>query len=284
MPVPSLATAPLGVFDSGVGGLTVLSALQRALPDERFIYLGDTARLPYGPKPQTMVRGFATEIAAELLARGVKGLVIACNTASAAALPDLAETLPVPTWGVVEPGVSAALTTAGGSGGRIGVLGTIGTIEARVYQDRLERMGAATWSRACPLFVPIVEEGVSDTAIARLVAQHYLSDRPSDLSAMILGCTHYPLLKGVLSEVLGSEVKLIDSAVAVAEVVKRDLQSLGLARPPDRLTAPGSTVRYLVSGDVGTFMHSAAILGGPEGSAEHIDVSTLGERVRAGAR
>ncbi len=279
--MPGLATAPLGVFDSGVGGLTVLSALQRALPDERFIYLGDTARLPYGPKPQAMVRGFAAEIAAELLDRGVKGIVIACNTASAAALPELAEQLPVPTWGVVEPGVSAALASViGAGGGRIGVLGTVGTIEARVYQDRLERLGAATWSRACPLFVPIVEEGVSDTAIARLVARHYLSDRP-ELAAVILGCTHYPLLKPVLGEVLGDGVKLIDSALAVAAVVKRDLQRLGLTRPTSRpAAAVGPAVRYLVSGDVATFMHNAAVLGGPAGSAEHIDVSTLGRAPR----
>lgn len=283
MPVPGLATAPLGVFDSGVGGLTVLNALQRAMPDEQFIYLGDTARLPYGPKPQAMVRGFATEIAAELLERGVKGLVIACNTASAAALPALAERLPVPTWGVIEPGVSAALANIEATGGRIGVLGTVGTIEARVYQVRLERSGAATWSRACPLFVPIVEEGVSDTAIARLVAHHYLSDRP-ELAAVILGCTHYPLLKGVLAEVLGGGVKLIDSALAVAEVVKRDLQRLGLMRPLGRSTVAGPTVRYLVSGDVATFMHSAEVLGGPEGSAEHIDVNTLGSRMRTAAR
>lgn len=281
--MPGLATAPLGVFDSGVGGLTVLSALTRALPDERFIYLGDTARLPYGPKPQAMVRGFATEIAAELLGRGVKGIVIACNTASAAALPDVAEQLPVPTWGVVEPGVSAALASVARAGGRIGVLGTVGTIEARVYQDRLERAGATTWSRACPLFVPIVEEGVSDTAIARLVAHHYLSDRP-ELAAVILGCTHYPLLKSVLGEVLGDQVELIDSALAVAEVVKRDLQRLGLTQPTTARGAAGPAVHYLVSGDVATFMHNAAVLGGPSGSAEHIDVTTLGSRMRTAAR
>lgn len=277
--MPELASAPLGVFDSGVGGLTVLSALKRALPTERFTYLGDTARLPYGPKPQAMVRGFASQIAAELLNRGVKGIIIACNTASAAALPELAERLPVPTWGVIDPGVNAALTAVAGTGGRVGVLGTVGTIDARVYQDRLERAGAATWSRACPLFVPIVEEGVSDTAIARLVAQHYLSGRP-ELAAVILGCTHYPLLKGVLTEVLGSGVELIDSALSIAEVVKHDLKRLGLERPLSERHAAKTAVHYLVSGDVATFMHSAALLGGPEGSAEHIDVNSLGARLR----
>lgn len=192
--------APLGVFDSGVGGLTVLSALKRQLPHESFVYLGDTARVPYGSKPLEMVRGFASEISLELLSRGVKGIVVACNTASAASLPDLAGELPVPVWGVIEPGVEAALGAA--PGGLVGVLGTVGTVGTGVYQRRLEAAGCRVWARACPLFVPIVEEGVSDTVIAELVARHYLGDAPA-LDAVILGCTHYPALKPILSQVLG---------------------------------------------------------------------------------
>ncbi|NLG09871.1 MAG: glutamate racemase [Deinococcales bacterium] len=267
-PPPRGASAPLGVFDSGVGGLTVLKELRRALPHESFVYLGDTARVPYGPKPPEMVRGFATEIAHALLGRGVKGIVIACNTASAAALPELADRLPVPTWGVVEPGVAAALGRA--PGGRIGVLGTQGTVASRVYQDRLERAGAITWARACPLFVPIVEEGVSDTAIARLVASHYLEGRPP-LDAVILGCTHYPALKGVLAEVLGEGVTLIDSAEAVAAVVARDLRRLGLLAP----AGGRAGVRYLVTGDVPSFLHAAEVLGGPAGTYEQLPVTDL---------
>ena len=203
---PLRGKVPIGVFDSGSGHYGPWE-LKRALPTESFIYLGDTARLPYGPKPTDMVRGFADEIAHTLLQREVKAVVVACNTASAAALPDLAERLPVPTWGVVEPGVAAALAVAPRA--RIGVLGPVGTVRSRVYQDRLERAGATTWAQACPLFVPIVEEGVSDTEIARLVAAYYLDGRPP-LDAVILGCTHYPALKGVLAQILGPGVALVD--------------------------------------------------------------------------
>lgn len=262
------AASPIGVFDSGVGGLTVLKELKRALPTESFIYLGDTARLPYGPKPAEMVRGFAHEIAGTLLARNVKAVVVACNTASAAALPALADELPVPTWGVVEPGVSAALAAAPGA--RIGVLGTVGTVKSRVYQDRLERAGATTWAQACPLFVPIVEEGVSDTEIARLVASYYLDGRPA-LDAVILGCTHYPALKGVLAQILGESVTLVDSAESVAAVVRADLARMELLAPPTK--AP--TVHYIVTGDIPTFLHAADMLAGPKGTFEHMNVSDL---------
>lgn len=260
--------SPIGVFDSGVGGLTVLKELKATLPNESFVYLGDTARLPYGPKPAEMVRGFATEISATLLERGVKAVVVACNTASAAALPELADALPVPTWGVVEPGVAAALHAA--PGGRIGVLGTVGTVRSRVYQSKLERAGATTWAQACPLFVPIVEEGVSDTAIARLVADHYLKDRPA-LDAVILGCTHYPALKSVLADILGPHVTLVDSAVSVASVVRRDLARLELLAAG---SGPGN-VHYIVTGDIPTFMHVGQLLGGPKGTYEHLSVGEL---------
>jgi len=259
------------VFDSGVGGLTVLRALRRALPHESFIYLGDTARLPYGSKPLEMVSGFAEEVVAELVSRGVKGVVVACNTASAAALPALGDRSPVPLWGVVEPGVSAALRVAGS--GRIGVLGTVATVGARVYQDRLEAAGAGTWSRACPLFVPIVEEGLADgpgSDIAQLVASHYLRDRP-ELDAIILGCTHYPALKNVLRRVVGADLPLIDSADEVSAVVARDVATFGLGATG---TLP-SSVHYLVTGDVGTFLHGAQAFGVPVGTSEHLDVTRL---------
>ncbi len=262
----SLARKPLGVFDSGVGGLTVLSALRRALPNESYLYLGDTARVPYGSKPQEMVRDFAAQISDALLERGVKGIVIACNTASAASLPALADALPVPVWGVVEPGVEAALLR--GRGGRIGVLGTVGTIRARVYQDRLERAGAATWAKACPLFVPIVEEGISDSTIARLVADYYLADRP-ELDTVILGCTHYPALRATLQQALGPDVGMVDSAESTAAVVARDLRTMGLAAPPGQ----AGIVRHLVTGDVDSYRHTARILHGPDGPVERIELA-----------
>jgi glutamate racemase len=271
------------VFDSGVGGLTVLNALMAALPDERFVYLGDTARLPYGSKPLEMVRGFAAEIMTELVERGAKAIVIACNTASAASLPHLALTAPVPVWGVIEPGVDAALTSVAGAAGsvagatgRVAVLGTEATIRARAYQDRLEAEGVATWSRACPLFVPIVEEGVSDSTIARLVADHYLNDRPA-VDAVILGCTHYPLLKPVLREVLGPDVVLIDSSEVVARVVAAGLGDRGLLRAAPREPA-ADKLTYLVTGDVGAFMNTALRLGGLDAPAIRID---LGGRLPA---
>ncbi len=263
------ADAPLGVFDSGVGGLTVLSALQKRLPNENFIYLGDTARVPYGSKPLEMVREFAKEISLELLARGVKGIVIACNTASAASLPALADELSVPIWGVLEPGVQAALRAA--PGGRVGVLGTVGTVGTGAYQQRLTAGGCRVWAKACPLFVPIVEEGVSDTAIAKLVAQHYLGDAPP-LDAVILGCTHYPALKPILAEVLGSAVSkrpvLVDSAEATAEQVAAELTDLDLTA--ERRSV--GSVQHLVTGDVASYRHTAALLGGPKGSVTRVDL------------
>jgi glutamate racemase len=263
--MPDLSTAPLGVFDSGVGGLTVLKELSKTLPNEDFIYLGDTARVPYGSKPLEMVRGFAKEISLELISRGVKGIVIACNTASSASLPSLAAELPVPVWGVVDPGVEAAKRV---SRGKVGVLATPGTIKTRSYQDRLERSGFQVWAKACPLFVPIVEEGISDGEIAKLVAEHYLAERP-ELDTVILGCTHYPALKGILQSVLG-EVNLVDSAEEVARFVSSDLTSMKLL---NNKKTPGQ-VKHLVSGDVASYLHTAQILGGPQGSVERIHLSS----------
>lgn len=264
------ASAPIGVFDSGVGGLTVLRALVRALPHEDFLYVGDTARVPYGGKPQAMVRDFAFELAGELVARGVKALVVACNTASAAALPDLARVAPVPVWGVVEPGVAAAVAAHRGradadraDGDLVGVIGTAGTVGAGTYQRALAAQGLHAWARACPLFVPIVEEGVSDGAIARLVAEHYLADRPTELRTLILGCTHYPPLADTLRAVLGPEVALVDSAAATARVVADTLPDLGLAR-----AGGAGRVRHLVTGDLASYAHVAAVLDGPAGPIE----------------
>jgi glutamate racemase len=258
-------TAPIGVFDSGVGGLTVLAELVRRLPAEDFVYLGDTARVPYGSKPAAMVRAFAFELAAELVERGVKAVVVACNTASTASLPALAEAAPVPVWGVVEPGVAAALGVH--RGGRVGIVGTSGTIAAGSYQTRLAAHGLETWARACPLFVPIVEEGVADGAIAELVARHYLADRPEDLRTLILGCTHYPPLAATLRAVLGPDVALVDSAAATAAVVERELAARGLARAAG---GPRGRVEHLVTGDVASYRHVAALLGGPAGTVAHL--------------
>jgi glutamate racemase len=238
--------APIGVFDSGVGGLTVLTALKKALPQEDFLYFGDTARVPYGGKPLSMVRRFAWEIAGFLLREGVKAIVVACNTASSAALPDLAEDLSVPVFGVLEPAAQVARGYR-----KVGLIGTQATVGSRAY----ERYVDLSWAKACPLFVPLVEEGLWDDPVALLIARHYLEDAPEDLEALILGCTHYPYLKRAIQEVL-PRVALIDSAEATARRVAEALTAEGLLNPEGR----GQVVHY-VTGDPESYKALAERLG-----------------------
>jgi glutamate racemase len=262
-PLTRAMSHAIGVFDSGVGGLTVLQALRRRMPARDFIYLGDTARVPYGRKPPEMVVEFATEIADFLCGMGVEGLVVACNTASAVALPALVERCPVPAWGVIEPGVeTAARVTQSGS---VGVIGTKGTIGSRAYQRRLEARGLRVWAQACPMLVHVVEEGLVDSAEARLLVREYLSGRP-EMDALILGCTHYPLLRGVLQDAVGPGVTLVDSAEAVAEVVSKAFGETG--------DAPGRVVHF-VTGDPLAFAHTAKVIGGVEGEIISLPVREL---------
>ena len=222
------ARSPIGVFDSGVGGLTVLQALTALLPHEDFIYVGDTARVPYGTKSAESVRRFSLEIARFLKGRGVKMLVVACNTASALALTELHKAMPFPVLGVIEPGAHAAL--AGSTGGRVGVIGTEATIRSGAYEKALHRLspGLRVISRACPLFVPLVEEGWVDHPVARAVARIYLEPLlQCNVDTLVLGCTHYPLLKPTLKKVVG-RVKLIDSAEETAKDVRDRLRKEGL--------------------------------------------------------
>jgi len=216
----------IGVFDSGVGGLTVVSALRRRLPRESILYLGDTARLPYGSKSPGTVTRYTENNIAFLLGRGVKAVVIACNTASALALPNLHPE--VPTWGVIEPGARKAAAV---SRGRVGVIATEATVRSDAYPRALRalRPELEIRSQACPLFVPLVEEGWHDDPLTAEVAERYL--RPlldAGIDTLVLGCTHYPLLAPVLARVAGPEVTLVDSAEAVAEVVAKGLAELGL--------------------------------------------------------
>jgi glutamate racemase len=216
----------IGVFDSGVGGLTVVAALRRRLPGESILYLGDTARLPYGSKSPATVTRYTQRNVAFLVERGVKAVVVACNTASALALPDLS--LPVPTWGVVEPGAerAAALST-----GRVGVIATEATVRSDAYPRALRQLrpGLEIASQACPLFVPLVEEGWHDDPIAEQVAARYLGPLLArQIDTLVLGCTHYPLLAPVLARVAGPQVRLVDSAAAVADAVAAGLAERGL--------------------------------------------------------
>ena len=221
---------PIGIFDSGVGGLTVYSALHERLPNERFVYLGDTARVPYGTKSLATVERYAVENAKFLEAHGIKMLVVACNTASALALPAIRGAVNVEVVGVIEPGARAAVAVTTDS--RIGVIATEATVNSHAYQRAISAIdnNMKVVERACPLFVSLAEEGWSDSDVAREVARQYLSDLGSEtVSALVLGCTHYPILKKVISETVGEHVNLIDSGEATAAEVKKFLKETGLA-------------------------------------------------------
>ncbi|MEE9268869.1 MAG: glutamate racemase [Candidatus Krumholzibacteria bacterium] len=221
----------IGVFDSGIGGLTVLRELLSRLPGENFIYFGDTARVPYGNKSSDTVLRFSRENVSFLIDQGVKFIVVACNTASAEAVPVLVDEFPLPILGVIEPGVRAATRVSKTS--KIGVIGTAGTIRSGAYQRGIETVSpkAQVIAKACPLFVPLVEEGWVSGDITKAVAESYLAEyRDRSIDVLVLGCTHYPLLTDVISGVVGDGVTLVDSAVETANEVKRRLQDGGLLR------------------------------------------------------
>jgi glutamate racemase len=249
---------PIGIFDSGVGGLTVVRAILDLLPHEAVVYFGDTARSPYGPRPVDEIRTFAREIAAHLLDRDVKLLVVACNSVEVAAIEDLTESAHVPVIGVIDPGVRAALAAT--RNGRVGVIGTEATIKSGAY-ERAVGGEARLFSAACPAFVPFVERGDTTGQDLAAVARGYLTPlREAGIDTLILGCTHYPLLSGLLQVELGPEVILISSAEETAKdvyatLVRGDLLSPGDARP---------THEFLCSGDPESFLALAARFLGPE--------------------
>jgi glutamate racemase len=222
---------PIGVFDSGIGGLTVLQALVETLPREDFIYLGDTARLPYGTKSNEVILRYSRENSEFLLAKGIKMLVVACNTSSAVALAEIARQTVVPVIGVIEPGAVAAAKVS--RTGKIGVIGTEATIASGAYTRAIQalRPGAEIYTRACPLLVPLVEEGWTDNEIAQRTVAFYLESlKQSGIDTLLLGCTHYPLLRSLFERVLGPGVRIVDSAQATAAVVRKRLIELQLAQ------------------------------------------------------
>ncbi len=222
---------PIGIFDSGVGGLTVYRALHERLPEERFVYLGDTARVPYGTKSLATVERYAIENARFLEAHGVKLLVVACNTASALALPAVRESVGVPVVGMIEPGASRAVRET--RSGRVGVIATESTVKSGAYRRAIEKLspGAEVTERACPLFVSLAEEGWAETDVARAVAEEYLGAlRGQGIDALVLGCTHYPILRRVIQEAVGEGVRLIDSGEAAADAVAAMLDGESLRR------------------------------------------------------
>ena len=265
---PPTRELPIGVFDSGIGGMTVVAALRRRLPAESILYLGDTARLPYGSKSPETVTGYTRHNLDFLIDRGIKAAVIACNTASALALPRL--TPRVPTWGVVGPGARAA---AAATRGRLGVIATESTVRSDAYGEELRRLrpDAVVLSRSCPLFVPLVEEGWHDDPVTEEVARRYLGELLGQgVDTLVLGCTHYPLLKPLLQRVAGPDVSLVDSASAVAEelaqgLAERDLLTDGDAEPAHRL--------FVTDANDGFHEFARRILG-DDTTLEWVDVGT----------
>jgi glutamate racemase len=241
---------PIGVFDSGIGGLTVLKEIRHHLPEENILYFGDEARFPYGIKSAEAVTRFSHEIAAYLVGQDIKMLVVACNTASSVALNGLREGMEVPVIGVLMPGAYAAARET--KTGRVGIIGTEGTVNSGVYARLIRniRPGTEVMAKPCPLFVPMVEEGRLSGEITRLVALEYLAPlKDFGVDTLVLGCTHYPLLKAVIADVMGPDVTLVDSAHETAQEVGRVLAKQGLLNGSGR---PGYS-RYYVTDAPGRF-------------------------------
>jgi len=222
---------PIGIFDSGFGGLTVMSALSKMLPAENMIYFGDSAHVPYGSKSKEAVTGFSKDIAGFLISKDVKMIVVACNTASALALPVLQKTLKVPVVGVIEPGAKTAVRATKNK--KIGIIGTEGTVNSRTYEKAIKKISRCrVYTRACPLFVPLVEEGWNSGKITESIARAYLEPLlAKKIDTLVLGCTHYPLLKKVIGRIAGKDIELIDSADATAREVKDILLKNDLLSP-----------------------------------------------------
>jgi len=253
----------IGMFDSGFGGLTVARALIDLLPDEDLVYIGDTGRYPYGPRPQQEVRGFAREIAWSLVKdHEVKAVVVACNTASAAALDDLRAELPVPVIDVVEPGARALVRAT--RSGRVGVIGTVGTIGSGAYERAVAATGedVRLTAAACPGFVEFVERGQTSGAEITILAERLLAPvKEAGVDTLLLGCTHYPYLARVIGDVMGQDVTLVSSADETAFVARDELGRAGLLRPRGGARAEH---RFLSSGDITWFADLGGRLLGPE--------------------
>jgi glutamate racemase len=256
-----VSDAPIGIFDSGVGGLTVARAILDQLPNESTLYIGDTARGPYGPRPLAEVREFALETMDFLVEQGVKAIVIACNTASAAMLRDARERYSVPVIEVIQPAVRRAVAAT--RTGNIGVIGTRATIESKAYVDAFAAAPQLQiTSIACPLFVEFVERGETSGAEITKVAREYLAPvMDAKVDTLVLGCTHYPLLTGVISYVMGEGVTLVSSAEETAKDLYRTLVENGLLRSQSSTPA---THRFLATGDAKAFETLARRFLGPE--------------------
>ncbi|MEW6522866.1 MAG: glutamate racemase [Bacillota bacterium] len=252
---------PIGVFDSGVGGLTVVRQMLLRMPQEDLLYLGDTARMPYGPQLQEQVRQYVLEVVDFMDARGAKALVIACNTATAAGLEAARARAPFPVVGVIEPGARLAART---TRGRVGLLATEGTVKSGAYQRRMKELvpGVEVIAQGCPKFAPLVESGLDDEpAIQAAVAEYVGPLARAKVDTVILGCTHYPLLARWIQEYLGDDVSLVDPALTTVGILEDELSARGMLRPPGRQ----GYRQFTATGEVESFGRvSAMILELPE--------------------
>lgn len=255
--------SPIGVFDSGFGGLTVMRSLIDLMPNESLVYIGDTGRYPYGNKPADEVRGFAVELAESLVRdHGAKMIVVACNTAASVALDVLSATLPVPVIGVIEPGARALVRVT--HNGKVGVIGTVGTISSKAYDAAVDATGAEVQltSAACPGFVEFVERGQTTGDEVTILAERLLAPvKEVGVDSLLLGCTHYPYLARIISDVMGPSVTLVSSADETAFVTRDVLASAGLLREGGGAAAEH---RFLSSGDISWFADLGRRLLGPE--------------------
>ncbi|MDO8390994.1 MAG: glutamate racemase [Actinomycetota bacterium] len=257
---------PIGMFDSGFGGLTVARAVIDLLPHEHLVYIGDTGRYPYGPRPQAEVREFAHQLAWSLVNDfDVKAIVVACNTASAAALHELENEMPVPVFDVIAPGTRTLVQAT--RSGRVGVIGTVGTISSGAYEREVQALGAgvALTAVACPGFVEFVERGQTSGEEVTILADRLLAPvKAAGVDTLLLGCTHYPYLADVIGTVMGGDVTLVSSADETALVVRDELAVAGLLREPADDLAEPAQHRFLSSGDISWFADLGGRLLGPE--------------------
>ncbi|QOJ30031.1 MAG: glutamate racemase [Ignavibacteriales bacterium] len=264
---------PIGVFDSGIGGLTVVKEIMAKLPNERIIYFGDTARVPYGSKSNETVIEYSLQDAAFLVQKNVKIIVVACNTASSVAIPALREKFTIPVVGMIEAGSAYAANESKEK--KIGVIGTRSTISNRSYSKELKRIDPEfdVFEKACPLFVPLAEEGWIDHNATLEIAEEYLRElKELSVDTLLLGCTHYPILKPVIQKVMGEKVKLIDSGVAAAQRVAAELDRIGLRSNSNGL----GVVSYYVSDIPSTFEKVASLfLGKPVSHVTKVDTESL---------
>lgn len=264
---------PIGVFDSGIGGLTVVKRLFSTLPKENIVYFGDTARVPYGSKSNSTVIDYSIQNTNFLLSKNVKAVVVACNTASSVAIDDLRKRFDIPVIGMIEPGASMAINET--KKGKIGVIGTRATISNKAYSATIKKLNPAieVFEKACPLFVPLAEEGWTNHKATVEIAEEYLKElREKDIDTLVLGCTHYPILSDVIQKVIGSNVKLIDSGIASSEIVRDELIRIGLET---NSAVPGQASFY-VSDIPTTFKQVAELfLGQPVNEVIKVDIESV---------